>query len=89
VGSNLIARTEHAALAMLQALRDQPERPIPLAWGLPMEDVSAIEVYPAAILVAHGFRSSGYKRQGQVNERRELIASLAGLIDVGDYRELL
>jgi hypothetical protein len=89
VGSNLIARTAHAALGLLQELRAQLGLPIPLAWSVPFADVAAIEVYPAATLVAHGFRSAGYKGRDQVDERRELVASLGDLFDIGSHRVLL
>jgi predicted nuclease with RNAse H fold len=89
VGSNLIARTACAALALLQELRDQLGLPIPLAWGTPVEVVSAIEVYPAATLIAHGFRSAGYKGLDQADERREILASLDRLLDVDGHRALL
>ena len=39
--------------------------------------VSAIEVYPAATLLSHGIRAKGYKKPGQVAERREIVAALA------------
>ena len=83
VGADKIARTAHAALSLLQELRDQLGLPIPLAWGPQLVGVSAIEVYPAATLIAHGFRSMGYKRPEQTKERRELLASLTDFIDIG------
>ena len=57
VGASWLARTAHAALSLLQALREevektsQKETPIPLAWaqGRPTEP-SVIEVYPALAL---------------------------------------
>ena len=36
----------------------------------------AIEVYPAATLVAHGIRSDGYKEPKDMPERREIICGL-------------
>lgn len=60
VGSNLIARTAHMALTLLQQLRDATGLPIPLAWD-PDEDARwrAIEVYPAATRLVHGVRDRG------------------------------
>ena len=89
VGADRIARTAHAALELLGSLRDKLALPIPLAWGLPLVGVSAIEVYPAATLHAYGFRSSGYKRSENTAERRDLLVSLAGLLDIGADRKLL
>ena len=77
VGADRIARTAHSALGLLGTVRRELSAEIPLAWF--PDDVStiaAIEVYPAATLVAHGFRSTGYKKPAQVKERRELLASL-------------
>lgn len=51
VGADRIARTAHAALALLTDLRQLTGQPIPLAWqpeNLPT--LSAIEVYPAGTL---------------------------------------
>ena len=78
VGADRIARTAHAALILLRNLREKTKRPIPLAWNPTLQDsLSAIEVYPAATLRAHGFRSSGYKRSHQKQEREEIIMDLS------------
>lgn len=55
VGADRIARTAHAALALLDAVRARTGRAIPLAW-VPgeVEGVQAIEVYPAATRRAYG-----------------------------------
>lgn len=77
VGADRIARTAHAALRLLASLRQQLQRPIPLAWKA--DDccgLAAREVYPAATLVAHRIRSKGYKKPGQISERREIVAAL-------------
>ena len=78
VGADRIARTAHAALRLLGGLRARLPHEIPLAWmSPPGEMVSAIEVYPAATLLSHGIRAKGYKKPGQVAERREIVAALA------------
>lgn len=65
VGADRIARTAHAALAMLGAIRQATGESIPLAWerdDLPA--VSVIEVYPAATLKARaveGIRKDAWK----------------------------
>lgn len=76
VGADRIARTAHSALKLLGILRSQTGHSIPLAWTPTIDGVAAIEVYPAATLVAHGFRSSGYKERAQRAERVEILDSL-------------
>jgi predicted RNase H-like nuclease len=53
VGADRIARTAHAALKLLQDLRDSTQKTIPLAWD-PDDCIhlQAIEVYPAATLIS-------------------------------------
>ena len=83
VGADRIARTAHSALRLLQKLRVLTGQEIPLALSPDYShDVAAIEVYPAATLKAHGIRSSGYKKPGQTEERREIIAGLAERMEV-------
>ena len=77
VGADRIARTAHAALRLLGNLRTSLGVPIPLAWDpSDVTDHAAIEVYPAATLIAHGMRSAGYKKPGQTRERREIVEAL-------------
>ncbi len=89
VGADRIARTAHAALKLLGEVRKRLGVQIPLAWAPAFVGTAAIEVYPAATLVAHGFRSTGYKKREQVGERREILASLGTLIDFGEYAAAL
>ena len=82
VGADRIARTAHAALTLLQKLRDITHREITLAWE-PFTDscTRAIEVYPAATLAVYGIKVPGYKhKEGQI-ARRELIGQLKNYID--------
>lgn len=83
VGADRIARKAHAALRLLADIGHQLGRPIPLAWRPQFLGVVAIEVYPAATLVAHGFRSKGYKKRDQLAERREILVALSGEVDMG------
>jgi predicted nuclease with RNAse H fold len=77
VGADRIARTAHAALRLLDDLRERLNTPIPLAWTpASITGVAAIEVYPAATLLAHGLRSNGYKAAPQISQRRELVGQL-------------
>ena len=80
VGADRIARTAHAALRLLGHLRDSIGSAIPLAWDpATLDGHAAIEVYPAATLIAHGIRSTCYKKQKEpvhVEGRREIVAAL-------------
>lgn len=65
VGANLIARTAVAALKLLNDIRDGTNRPIPLAWApKETEPWRAIEVYPAAIRIAHNAHDAGGSLEG-------------------------
>jgi predicted RNase H-like nuclease len=46
--------------------------------------VAAIEVYPAATLVAHRMRSNGYKKRDQTKERREIDEALRTKLTIGE-----
>lgn len=76
VGADRIARTAHAALRILGELRRRLAAPIPLAWSADIVGLQAIEVYPAATLLSHGLRSTGYKGSAQSAEREEIIKGL-------------
>lgn len=77
IGADRIARTAHAALGILGELRKITGDPVPLAWNpVSLAGIAAIEVYPAATLVVHGFRSSGYKEPQQGKERAEIVSQL-------------
>lgn len=85
VGADRIARTAYAALAILGTLRVELGIPIPLAWTpTDVSRVAAIEVYPAATLVAHRIRSTRYKKREQIEERREILAALRTKITIGE-----
>jgi len=77
VGADRIARTAHAALALLQAVREATGREIPIIWELPALGVGAIEVYPAATLLARGIDIRGYKGPDGAAARRSLLDRLA------------
>lgn len=77
VGANFIARTAHAALCILNRVRTTVDSKIPLAWDKSrIEAVCAIEVYPAASLIAHGLPSGKYKKSSQTGQRRLIIKGL-------------
>ena len=81
VGADRIARTAHAALTLLGELRIKSGEAIPLAWE-PGErsGINAIEVYPAASLIAHGINVPGYKRKDGGDARREMLHKLGDRI---------
>lgn len=82
VGADRIARTAHAALALLESLRHVLQCPIPLAWNPVFEGLRAIEVYPAATLVAHGIESTGYKAANGQAARERVAQAVGSLIQI-------
>jgi predicted RNase H-like nuclease len=83
VGADRIARTAHSALKLLAAVRQKTRLPIPMAWEPRYsEQVAAIEVYPAATLMAHGIRDTGYKNKEKIAERKEIMGSLKRLVQL-------
>jgi predicted nuclease with RNAse H fold len=60
VGADRVARTAHAALALLAQIRAAAGAALPLAWE-PGASSGAIEVYPAATLLSRGISATGYK----------------------------
>jgi len=90
VGSNLIARTALFALKLIESIRKETGRSIPLAWSPQFAEKSAvIEVYPAATLEARGVSSSGYKKPAQLERRREILSLLEGEIQVECGEEMV
>ena len=89
VGADRIARTAHAALRLLGELSDRLGASIPLLWRLPFNGVGAIEVYPAATLIAHRFRSEGYKKPEQADARQEILSSISQRIEIACDDRLL
>jgi predicted nuclease with RNAse H fold len=79
VGADRIARTAHSALKIIERLGQLIGQSIPLAWDKAIEGISVIEVYPAATLLAHEIRASGYKASNQ-EARREIVENLQNLL---------
>lgn len=88
VGAERIARTARAALQMLDEVRSRTGLEIPLAWS-PADTgrASAIEVYPAGTLLAHGFPAAGYKKREQRPVREAILQRLDGVLTLPDDRE--
>jgi len=75
VGADRIARTAHAAIALLENIRRLTNNAVPLAWnGEELGDMTCMEVYPAATLEAIGISSRGYK--GNKESHRQMRAKL-------------
>ena len=84
VGANLIARTAHSALSLLDRLRGATNEEIPLKWCLtPWTGIRAIEVYPALTLRALDIEGNGYKgtREEHRAARVSLVKRLKAHID--------
>lgn len=78
VGSNLIARTAHWALQLLNTLRLATESNIPLTWGLDdICEACAIEVYPAATLHVRDIPNKGYKGKEDSEQRVIILNKLS------------
>jgi hypothetical protein len=89
VGADRIARTAHSALLFLDHLRKAVDEPIPLAWEAPLRSrVEAIEVYPAATMLARGASLRGYKSSESANERQQLLEALAPWCEHSDVKEI-
>lgn len=87
VGADRIARTAHAALELLETVRDSTRREVPLAWSHHgLEGTSAIEVYPAATLRASGLPYRGYKKVDQELARRQILVALSPALSLGAGR---
>lgn len=88
VGADKIARATHAALRFLASLREASGLAVPLAWSPGhATGVSAIEVYPAATLIAYGLLPSrSYKKNTREskNERLKLVYALADIVELGE-----
>ncbi len=76
VGADRIARTAHAALALLDDLRQRLHIELPLAWDALWTGTAAIEVYPAATLLARRMAASGYKKKHHTSEREVIVRDL-------------
>ncbi|MEM7050237.1 MAG: DUF429 domain-containing protein [Acidobacteriota bacterium] len=81
VGADRIARTAHASLELLTALRQEADEALPMIWSPEaLSTGGSIEVYPAATLRAWSFPNAGYKGASEVgrSKRREILACMTG-----------
>ncbi len=88
VGADRIARTAHAALSLLDDVRQITGQDIPLTWeSQDLPGASAIEVYPAGTLLAHGLPAAGYKKPAQRQVRSDILAGIGDLLVLPEGRE--
>ena len=75
VGADRIARTALAALGTLAAVRQRV--PVEMGWTPgALAGRHALEVYPAAVLLARGLSPAGYKKPGAHRRRAEIVDAL-------------
>ena len=82
VGADRIARTAHNALTLLEEIRTRTGKTVPLAWSPAVEELAAIEVYPAATLCQHGLPESQYKKPDQGERRRDIVRGLKAKLEI-------
>ncbi len=73
VGADRIARTSFVALEILEKVRQNQKskgQDISIAWTPEIQGVQAIEVYPAATLKMYEYPNKGYKKQGNIDQRK-------------------
>lgn len=85
VGADRIARTAHAALVLLEEIRRASGLALPLAWtpGL-LASSAAIEVYPAATLIALGHSAARYKGKQHREGRETLVGELGAEVAISE-----
>lgn len=78
VGASLIARTAHAALELLDTLRDELSHDIPVRWSPSFRrgELGVVEVYPAATVIAHGLGSGNYHSEKHIDLRESIVQYL-------------
>jgi len=77
VGADRIARTAHAALGLLDAVRRLSSLSFSLGWNPGTAESSAVlETYPAAWLKVSGLQDHSYKKKNQRDQREGILAEL-------------
>ncbi|HKU42662.1 MAG TPA: DUF429 domain-containing protein [Polyangiales bacterium] len=89
VGADRIARTAWAALGLLAEIRALCSRPLPLAAR--QREPGAIEVFPAASLLARGLSGAGYKAKTHAGRRAraELLKRFHAELELAVAGEIL
>lgn len=85
VGADRIARTAHAALALIDEIKEQVGISIPLAWNSELADpISVIEVYPAVTLKScQLLPATSYKKESS-KEREQIFDGLSQLMNLSN-----
>ena len=83
VAADRIARAAHAALRLLDRVRELCDQPVPLLWGWGhLLEIGVIEVYPAATLSVRGLQCTGYKGRHQRHIRDGLLDALGDELEI-------
>jgi hypothetical protein len=90
VGADRVARTAHAALALLAQIRERAQDKLPLAWKQ-SEDSGVIEVNPTVTLASRGLPSSGYKGDTAAGRkaRAQILKRLSTEVDLAVTHDLM
>jgi len=85
VGADRIARTAHAALRLIDEIKEQVGVPIPLAWNSELRHpISVIEVYPAVTLKSCQLLPvTSYKKESN-KEREQVFDGLSEFMALSD-----
>lgn len=90
VAADRIARTAHSSLDLLDRIRTHTGSEVPLAWSSDIgPGLHAIEVYPAATLVAHRLPSRQYKQPAETASRIRILDGLRDRIELVRHETLL
>lgn len=90
VGADRIARTAYSALKIINEVRALTKKIINLTWdSKELNDISVIEVYPAATLGSYGILSEGYKDKTQTSARREIVNCISKHIKIENEFKIL
>jgi len=83
VGADRIARTAHAALALIEEIKEQVGISIPLAWSRELaHPISAIEVYPAVTLKSCSLLPATSYKKDDSKEREKIYDGLGNLMNL-------
>ena len=85
VGADRIARTAHAALRLIDEIKEQVGMSIPLAWNSELtHPISMIEVYPAVTLKScQLLPTTSYKKESN-KEREQVFDGLSQLMNLSN-----
>jgi predicted RNase H-like nuclease len=83
VGADRIARTAHAALTLIEEIKEQVGVSIPLAWNSELaHPISVIEVYPAVTLKSCDLLPAASYKKEDSKEREQIYDGLSDLMSL-------